>query len=57
MWSKIASILLRYRFAVLIALGGMTVFMATYIPKLRLVYEFGDCCLRMIRHTSTTLGF
>jgi len=41
MWSKIASILLRYRFAVLIALGGMTVFMATYIPKLRLVYEFG----------------
>ncbi|MDE0721744.1 MAG: MMPL family transporter, partial [Flavobacteriales bacterium] len=41
MWSKIASIILRYRFAVLIALGGMTVFMATYIPKLRLVYEFG----------------
>ncbi|MDG2363074.1 MAG: MMPL family transporter, partial [Flavobacteriales bacterium] len=41
MWSKFASIILRYRFAVLIALGGMTVFMATYIPKLRLVYEFG----------------
>jgi len=41
MWSKFASIILRYRFAVLIALGGRPVFMATYIPKLRLVYEFG----------------
>lgn len=41
MWSKIASILLRYRFVVLIALGGMTFFMGTYIPKLRLVYKFG----------------
>jgi uncharacterized protein len=42
MWSKIASILLRYRFAVLIALGGMTFFMGTYIPHLRLVYEYGS---------------
>ena len=41
MWSKIASILLRYRFAVLIALGCATIFMGTYIPQLRLVYEFG----------------
>ncbi|HIB76813.1 MAG TPA: RND family transporter [Flavobacteriales bacterium] len=40
MWSKIASLLLRYRFFVLIALGGLTVFMGSYIPKLRLVYEF-----------------
>ncbi len=41
MWSKIASILLRYRFAVLLALAGVTVLMGSKIPDLRLVYEFG----------------
>ena len=41
MWSKIASILLRYRFAVLLALAGVTILMGSKIPDLRLVYEFG----------------
>jgi len=41
MWSNIASILLRYRFLVLVALGGATAYMGSYIPKLQLVYEFG----------------
>lgn len=41
MWSKIASILLRYRLAVLLIIGGLTVYMGSFIPDLRLVYEFG----------------
>jgi predicted RND superfamily exporter protein len=41
MWSNIASLLLRYRFLVLITLGGVTAYMGSYIPKLQLVYEFG----------------
>ncbi|MEO2175192.1 MAG: hypothetical protein ABGY96_13970, partial [bacterium] len=41
MWSKLASVLLRYRFLVLFALAGGTVFMGTHIPNLRLIYEFG----------------
>ena len=40
MWSNIASLLLRYRFLVLVALGGFTAYMGSYIPKLQLVYEF-----------------
>ena len=41
MWSRIASILLRYRFAVLLVLGGITFYMGSKIPNLRMVYEFG----------------
>ena len=41
MWSKIVSILLRYRLAVLLVLGVVTVFMGSKIPDLRMVYEFG----------------
>lgn len=41
MWSKIASILLRNRLLVLLILGGLTVYMGSFIPELRLVYEFG----------------
>ena len=41
MWSRIASILLRYRFAVLLVLGGITFYIGSKIPNLRLVYEFG----------------
>ena len=40
MWSKLASIILRYRFLVLIALGGTTIYIGTYIPNLRLIYSF-----------------
>ena len=40
MWSKLASFILRYRFLVLVALGGATVFIGTYIPELRLIYSF-----------------
>ena len=40
MWSKLASIILRYRFLVLIALGGTTLYIGTYIPNLRLIYSF-----------------
>ena len=41
MWSRIVTILLRYRLAVLLAVGVVTCLMATKIPDLRLVYEFG----------------
>ena len=41
MWSRIVSILLRYRLAVLLVLGVVTVIMGSKIPDLRLVYEFG----------------
>ena len=41
MWSRLVSILLRYRLAVLLAVGVVTCLMATKIPDLRLVYEFG----------------
>ncbi|MBM71861.1 MAG: transporter [Crocinitomicaceae bacterium] len=41
MWSRVVSILLRYRIAVLLVLGAVTFFMGLQIPNLRLVYEFG----------------
>ena len=41
MWSRIVSILLRYRIAVLLVLGVVTFFMGSQIPDLRLIYEFG----------------
>ena len=41
MWSRIVSILLRYRLAVILAVVVVTVLMGLKIPDLRLVYEFG----------------
>ena len=41
MWSRIVSILLRYRLAVILAVIVVTTLMGLKIPDLRLVYEFG----------------
>ena len=48
MWNKIAGVLIRQRFLWLLLLGIGTLFMGSHIPNVRLQYQFGGCCPRLI---------